>query len=145
LHCNQEGNSSLLHLTSFYSFLFTILKLIIQPTILSHIVQPGINYKKIWACPPTHLKKIPLAMVQLNSKVTFPHISDVSRMCSRHIPRLAKNGMALTHILLQLYREVLRLHRNVSCAFQMHLTCGSDTSCMRFRRVWTLTWSWAVP
>jgi len=43
-------------------------------------------------------------------------ISDVSRSNS-DAPRLAKMGMALTYISLQLYRKVLYLHGSISCAF----------------------------
>jgi len=43
--------------------------------------------------------------------------------------------------LLQLYREVLCLHRHISCAFQMHLVHVLDTSCMCSRHVQMLPWS----
>ena len=51
--------------------------------------------------------------VQLSSKVTFAHVSDMSCMRSGCAPRLSKRGVALTYVLLQLYRGVLHLHGHV--------------------------------
>jgi len=64
--------------------------------------------------------------VQLSSKVTFAHVSDVSRTRSGCTPVWQKRGVALTYVLLQLYREVLHLHGRVSHASQTHLARVSD-------------------
>ena len=53
--------------------------------------------------------------VQLSSKVMFAHVSDASHTHSGRTPSDEK-GVALTYVLLQLYRNVLRLHGRVSRA-----------------------------
>jgi len=79
------------------------------------------------------------AIVQLSSKVTFTrvqntplmhprHILDVSRMRFGYVPRLAKKGMAVNQVLLQLYREVLCLRGHVSCTFRTCLVHAPDAS-----------------
>ena len=64
--------------------------------------------------------------VQLSSKVTFAHVSEASRTCSGRAPVWQKRDVALTYVLLQLYREVLHLHGRISHASQTHLACVSD-------------------
>ena len=65
--------------------------------------------------------------VQLSSKVTFAHVSDVSHMRSGRTPVWQKRVVALTYVLLQLYREVLCLHGRVSSASQTRPARISDT------------------
>jgi len=60
-----------------------------------------------------------LSMVQLSFKVTFEHV--LHRMCSGHVSHLAKKGILLTYVLLQLYHKGLHLHGHVSCGLRMHL------------------------
>jgi len=64
--------------------------------------------------------------VQFSSKVTFARIPDMSCTYLRRVshefrtrPCLAKRGMALIYVLLQLYRKVFCLHRHVLHTFQM--------------------------
>ena len=64
--------------------------------------------------------------VQLSSKVTFARVSDASRTRSGRAPVWRKRGVAHTYVLLQLYREVLRLHGRVSRASQTRPARVSD-------------------
>jgi len=75
-----------------------------------------------------------ISMVQLSSRVT------PDRLCThfRHVlhvfwthPCLAKKGVVLMYVLLQLYHEVLRF----SCAFRKHIARISDASYTHFRHV----------
>ena len=66
-----------------------------------------------------------------------PDMSCTHSKCVPHVfwtcPASGKKGVAVTYVLLQLYREVLHLHRCVLCTSQTHLVCVPDASCTRSR------------
>ena len=67
-----------------------------------------------------------MCTAQLSSKVTFAHISDASHTRSGRTPIWRKRGVALTYVLLQLYRKVLHLHGRILRASQTRPARVSD-------------------
>ena len=60
-------------------------------------------------------------------------VSDASHTRSGCVPIWQKRGVALTYVLLQLYRKLLHLHRCISCTFRTRPAHVSNASCTRFR------------
>ena len=129
-----------------------------RPTVMCAKTEnsPAINFNiPVQYSISIFLSSSPIQWLVHSSKVTFTCVREVSFMHFRRVSHVfwthsgcisvwQKRGMALTYVLLQLYCEVLHLHRCISCTFRMRLVHVPDASCMYFRRIQMLPWSLAV-